>query len=282
LPQADMYISECHGWTAENLDTMKAIADGTRQPEHLQEGRKAQRAIELEEETLFNTHIPVFFCDIPAANELSTEDDGTDTDTKVLNLFMDGDYATARDQMLVNAQKNAAYLEKKDRWIANEIQQRIPEFIQQLPPEMQKKQKLKVVVQMGSVHTPILHHLAPHMKTNRIGDSIMSFSNYDELVRRFRFKKEIPSTLAGKALLEWSIRDTYNNELKNTPDQKITQLLRKIVSPVSEIQLQRFSVALFQARFFDFDSDVKAAFPKVFQQIFAIDIEKEISNIHSQ
>lgn len=115
--QADIYISEQHGWTPDDLAAVRAMAEGTNKPLHLREGRSAETAGDLEDELIYNSHKPIYFVDIPAGHELAEADDGQEDLQRAVNEFALNDFVEAEQSVIQSAKKNAEYLDKKDNFL---------------------------------------------------------------------------------------------------------------------------------------------------------------------
>lgn len=239
--EADIYISEQHGWTQDDLETIRAISAGTQTPAHLRKGQTAQTAGETEDELLYNSHKPVCFVDLPEGHELEKADDGQEDLSRATGEFENNDFEDAIHSTQTAAEKAADFLEQKDQWIAENIKREIPKILEE-HPEFRNKNQIKILVQMGASHLPIRRLVADSFQTRRAGEKDFSFGFYDELIRHKRFSKETPEALPPRALLEIYLKKAFDQEIQAIPHQEFVHALRKQFSALTTDHIHQISV----------------------------------------
>lgn len=278
--EADVYFSEAHGWKQEDAEYLNAISEGTKTPPHMQEGRVAKTALELEEELLFCSHKPVYFVDIPSGHELEDADDGMETLKRAAEEFVYRTFELAEQQTLSAAKKTALFLNRKDKYIADKIREDLPKIIRE-NPTLKEKNKVTALVQMGASHSPIRHHAPREFVASSAEKSTLVFGFEDELIRRYRFEKEIQPDLPAKAVFEHLLREEFADEIERAPDQLFVLGLRDLLKSISREQLQQVSFWVVYRMTSRDDADEKDVIKEVVKRLLQIDLGDFFEGINS-
>ncbi len=285
--RADVYISEQHGWTPDDLQAIRDIATGKRKPLHLAEGRPAKSAGDLEDEIIYNSHKPIYFVDIPSGHELENTDEGQNDLERATNDFSLYDINNAKESLISAANKNAAFLQKKDSWIAKNIGNKIPEILKN-EPALKNKENIKILIQFGASHFPIRRMIDKPMKTTRVKswEQGLAFSYYDKLIQKIRFKRDIPEDLPLKALFEVYFKKIFSDEIKKIPNQLFVRAFKKTFDDNLKMEMvNKISVGIAYQQLTNPSFSEKDALKISVKNIMNVDLEtffKNINNIPSK
>lgn len=228
---ADVIVLESHGWNQGELDLLRDIANGSKIPKHLQEGRTAVDVSEYEEELLYKSGKRVEIIDVPEGNELADEDDGTEQFSEIAQRFIaQGNLSEALNSLQDAAKINAEYIRRKDQFIEEQLK-RLLEHVGK------ESKDSKVLVQMGSTHTGISHDLLKDKSARRVDNEVL-FDFTDELVRAYRFGYRPQEDLVIKALIEQLIKGLFLSELVRIPYLQRAKFFRSTFKNITKEQIE--------------------------------------------
>ncbi len=251
LPQADVYIPECIGWSSVDQAHYDAISESRKTPEEIIEHLKGTTPdmypphdTKLKEfEILYNSHKPITFIDIPLSHPLTQRFNALDAAfLEQLTGHFEDDLESYKNFLKQLAQ----FQTEREEYLLSQFKPRVAELLQN-HPGLKEKAEIKVLVTLGSIHTPVWHFLKksgqktatffktkPHM-----------FSHENEAIRRNMFNNEVNDELVARAYLE-SEFFAHFTPARNEDTEKLAVLMRNVID--------QFSV-----------SDIKNVFDKVEQ-----------------
>lgn len=248
LPQADIYIPEIIGWSSVDQAHYDAISEGRRTPEEIIKSLKVTTPdmypfhdTKLKEfEILYKSHKPITFIDIPLRHPLTQRFNALDAALDSLTGHFEQDLESYKDFI----QKIAQFQKEREAYMLSQFKPKIAELLEN-HPELKEKVDLRILVALGSLHTPIWHAL------KKSGQKTAAFfkskpyihSHENEAIRRNMFGKEVSDELAARAYLE-SEFFAHFTPARNEDTEELAILMRNIID--------QFSI-----------TDIKAVFDKV-------------------
>jgi hypothetical protein len=237
--ECDVYIPERYGWTQRGLEFIRKVADGQIRAERVR-GKPEDPFLEArlsEARMIHNSHKPIAYIDVP--KEQAEPDPWID----VIDLHDKNNFTEALD--VVKDWVRTRYQIQKDRedTILSRLKPTIQELLKEYP-SLKTKNELKVLITLGTMHTPV-HHSVKKEEGDRVTRESRPlptvFAFVQEAVRRLQFGKEIDNDLAAKIYLgdvfTYALfSDDTKNELNNLLEkdsEKGVKLERKIISQFS-------------------------------------------------
>lgn len=226
--QADIYIPESSGWTQEQLDVLRDVANGNidvmQKIPGEEDGSPSHRRDIQFLRMIYNSHKPITLVDIPEAEHKKLE---------VAEANWNGDFS----DILVFEKEQASHLlrpdKEREQYMLDHLEPRVKELIGE-HPSLKDKKEINVLLSLGIAHDPIYIDLKKRGgETVRFfGQSSSVFSFKEEGARRLRFNKPIDDDLTSKMYLEMMFNGSFGRDIdKLTEDyMKFTKLSRKIVS----------------------------------------------------
>ncbi|MBI2637701.1 MAG: hypothetical protein HYW88_02260 [Candidatus Sungbacteria bacterium] len=207
LKDADVYIPEALLWNEEALAGFRDVSAGKKEPQELlkelgvKNTKTRNYAVTLHRlKVLYNSGKPVGFIDLPANTRLAEE------------YFKNITFNLAKSETFNDSirafcdyEKDRARLETmREEHMLNSLGKVLQEIVR-AHPKLAKKEKLNVLLTLGSAHTGVFHGLAMSDKN----EATRSFSTmpyqwgYEtEILRRYRFGKPVDRILASRGLFE--------------------------------------------------------------------------------
>ena len=201
-------------------------------------------------EILYNSHKPITFIDIPLRHPLTQRFNTLDAAfLKSLTGHFENDLESYKNFL----QHLAQFQKEREEYILSQFKLRISELLED-HPELKEMAELKVLVALGSLHTPIWHSLKKSgQKTAAFFKSKpYVYSHENEAIRRNMFSKEVGDELIARAYLE-SEFFAHFTPARDEDTEGLANLMRNIID--------QFSV-----------NDVKAVFDKVEKENNFIDV----------
>lgn len=278
LADADIYVPEVFGWSSVDSGQYVAIAEGRKSPDEI------IRSLEIttpdmypphdtrkkEFEVLYNSHKPIIIIDVPIDHPLKAKFDRLDQ-----SLSLGGNFETDLESYKQFLETLAKLQKEREEFILSQFKEKIKEVIQ-ATPSLHEKDKVKVLMSLGSIHTVIGHTFKKEgVETKTRFNSMPYFFNFEnEVIRRFMFGKEVNNELMAKALLESEIYGHFQLSPEEN-SMHVQQVLRKVVDSFSLDEIKRTMEKLKEdsdptdlfiaiARGKEFDPELKDKFEKLF------------------
>jgi len=202
LDEADVFVPEAYEWRYSLLHMFRDISRGEKNP---QSGCGFSEQVK---NYLFGTQKQVVIVDVPEEEAISHPELYPETDD-IIGRLKYSSYEEAPENFFEDVAINARVdVINREAYMAKHFAEKIKETILRYP-ELQKKDTLKILMQLGRSHSAIYHLLK-----NIGGDHVSRDFRYDmplasesEMVRRVGFKKEVGRELKERALCEALIED---------------------------------------------------------------------------
>ncbi len=245
--KADVYIPEMARWDKDLLEEYNQVSRGKISPEWMVKkyGKSDNSFFAEELNVISDSQKPIIFADLPKEHELVKdykEKDILESFEGAIFSFKDGKFQSALQFMRKHFELRSDYLKKRDRVIQQNLQNKIKELVES-SSELKDKKDIKVLVKLGSYHTPVYHGL------RRKGLSVSrEFANMPEIYtlateasRRqgLTKNKELSDEFVAKALMEKFIEQYIWRATKNS--SKATRVLRKILSKLDLDNIEEIS-----------------------------------------
>ena len=233
--KADIYIPEFFGWNETNLKEFRNIAEGKQQPkefEYLSGFAERQYSI------LYNSHKPITFIDLPKDHQLVNQ---------VLS-HLNKDYLIHRERTsdfqeflgrVKDWHKRWAELQRqRENYMLSQLEPSLKQLLKKRP-ELRQKEKLKVLMSLGSLHTGLYHQL---LKQGRAAARTFSrspyiYSNASELTRRYFFHKDVDDLLAARAWLE-EVLEQEISPIDNVNTEEAWEFLSSVAEEFSLAEIK--------------------------------------------
>jgi len=228
---ADIYIPEARGWNQEQLDVLRAIANGDidvmQKIPGEEDGAPGLRWNIRFIRMLYNSYKPITFVDVP---EIESKKQ------KVLEPNWNGTFSDVLNSIREISAYGLQYTRSREKYMLDHLEPRVKELIEE-HPSLKAKEEINVLLSLGTAHDPIYIDLKKRGgETIRFfGQSSPVFLFMEEGARRLRFNKVIDDDLASKMYLEMIFNGSFGRDMdKLTEDtMKHEKLSRKIISHFS-------------------------------------------------
>ena len=187
LPQlfkdADVYVPERPGWSADIVKDENRLSQGLRSPRYQ---KKPKMAWQLQEQMQWASDKLILLADVPADSELGKEmQEFGQLYIEPMNLFESGDYGKAIASLKNRLRTFITQENKRDKIIADQLTTKINNLLQE-HPEFKEKTNIKILVSLGSTHTPVFHKLKKEGMpiSMKLGRPTLIFDTQSELLRR--------------------------------------------------------------------------------------------------
>lgn len=243
LPQADIYIPESIGWSSVDQAHYDAISAGRKTPEEIIKSLKVTTPdmypthdTKLKEfEILYNSHKPIIFIDIPLRHQLTQRFNALDV------AFLDsltGHFEEDLESYKAFLQKIAQFQKERETYMLSQFKPKIVELLEN-HPELKEKADLRILVTLGSLHTPIWHALKKSgQKTAALFKSKpYVHSHENEVIRRNMFGKEVSDELVARAYLESEFFEHFI-PARDEDTEELAILMRNIIDQFSTIDIK--------------------------------------------
>lgn len=273
LLECDIFIPEQVGWDAKSLELLRDVSRGAitqEQFNNLKAINKEFNAAVLD--LLYNSKKPIVFVDIPKEHKLTKELDRLYQDFKVkfpqtsfdeMVTFMEN---FLRKDDVINRQREDYMLIR----MKSAIQTTIKEF-----PALQRRPSINILLTLGELHTRLYHILdKTALQTQReFKEMPVTFSIDSEVLRRYRFKREVDRDLLVKATFEYVIGDEVERRISTVTSnlEKLHGFLRKIIEQFSEEEMRElgnnFRKPIFSSLFLTKLREKNIRFPRTEQEL---------------
>ncbi|MBI3335540.1 MAG: hypothetical protein HY001_03520 [Candidatus Portnoybacteria bacterium] len=238
--QCDIFIPEQVGWDAKSLELMRTVSRGgimQEQFNNLKAVNKEFNAAVLD--LLYNSKKPIVFIDVPKEHKLSKELAHLYQDFKIKFPRTSFDEMVAfmenflRKDDVINRQREDYMLTR----MKSAIQTTIKEF-----PTLQGRTKINILLTLGELHTRLYHILdKTGLQTQReFKEMPITFGIGAEIVRRYRFKKEVDRNLLVKATFEYLIGGEVERRISQVTSnlEKLHLFMRKLIEKFNEDEMR--------------------------------------------
>lgn len=249
--EADIYIPERPWWGEDIKSVYKDLARGKIDPDSISDPNDTPTA-PLIYKLIHKSGKPILIVDIPKAETelLEKRSQANLCSRWATRLFLQGDLNAALEKMRSYAEILAEVIRERERIIRDNLEKQIKEFLEK-NPKYQKKEELKILVSLGSIHTNVYRQMEKDkMNVSREFNELPQvYKFFDELERRIVLNKSFDDGLLVRALIEniihVSFLDKYRKKYNLGDDtNKEDWLCRKIASQLSLQDIQEISLAV--------------------------------------
>lgn len=262
IADTDIIILEMAGWTQKTLELFNAVSGGTTTPDQALAEMKIKKETDpfydarlKELSDLYGSNKVLLFLDIPKNHQLLEK--YFISLTRCEKALKNGEsFREVLNKVKVLVQNGIDLNVKREEYILNSLKTDIPKFISE-NNDFAKKDKINVLVSMGTGHTGIYHKLKREGAGNisRVfGKLPYSFSLLAEIFRKANFGKEITeedlirlaleiriSLLKVPDSIEWLTNDTRRKAINSFTLEEIRDILenddqKRIWEVVAELQ----------------------------------------------
>jgi hypothetical protein len=198
---ADIFIPEGLGWSQENLEMFRAIANGT-VPRGVRDTTSNLHSYTHGLfDMVYGSKKPIEYIDVPFNHPLMKEFNRL----RSIEFSVEGSFPEFLHNIGDAYRKEAQFQRKREEYMISHLKPRIEELLP-LYPSLKQKHSLNVLLSLGAVHTPVYMHLKRsnhYQKVDRsfsVMPSIYSF--VEEVKRRCMFGKEVNDELLARVFLE--------------------------------------------------------------------------------
>ena len=231
LKDADIYAPELMHWKSAE-PVYRAVSQGSKTPAeavkelHLDD-IEAKGYVLKRLEIIYGSHKPIVFVDLPNDSELIKEYKEISFKPGLENF--EEDMENIRSYM-----ENSANFEKKrEAYMISQLEPKVRETIQK-NPELQNKDRLKILLSLGAMHTNLSHKLKEKgFDMNReFSSGQVVYPFVGEGIRRNMFDKKADEELVSKALLEWLVWIFFRDDFKKKTDDsfELMKMFREVIS----------------------------------------------------
>ena len=251
--ECDIYVPEASGWSPEEKFFTESISEGNPSPENLAIFNKElvrQSAWGEQLSAIYKSKKPILFADISNTDELIRKREEVDElGADFVYLFFRGELDAALKKLRAYAIAFSLRQSAREEKIEENLKNKIKEFLEN-HPEYRQKDKLKVLISLGSGHTPLFQDLKREgLNVSReFNETPQVFSSLAEADRRRVFKKEISDELLAKVIIENILYPYLGSLTDNTNKQD--RVLRKISSQLNLETIRRISETMAKESFF--------------------------------
>lgn len=203
IRDADIFIPEAYGWTADDLDNLKNISSGETRPS---EAFLLVPYLDKVFNALYATNKPVALVDVPSEKTKEMEQRLLDTSPNKQQGFEE-----ALQQIDEALRNNAEILiQDRERYMLDQLGPKIVEVVE-THQELKNKKELTVLLTLGYAHTGMIQELMHDDDIAVTKDLVYPISVFDyshEALRRCFFNKEISHDLKEKVLFEEILMET--------------------------------------------------------------------------
>lgn len=269
--QADVVVPEAWNWDDDTLNYIQGISAGERKPMlspstadqaklalkkmvgWLLSRQRGQdlRPFQAEADALFyNSHKLVMLVDVPKANPISQDIKSLYEKRKKdgyagFQAFTSGspDEAIALERSSINHRIKAAQL--RNNFIQSNLRERLAKLPEEFP-ELKQRQHIKVLVCLGSAHTPVHRALQDeHSAKRSFGQSLTVYSPAHEAERRFAANLPIDDKLVMHAVMYDVMSFLVLDDLSLKVDtERFERIARRLSASFSMEEAQELSTQL--------------------------------------
>ncbi len=244
LQDIDIWFLENAGWTEETEAVFKAFATGKHEVPKNTDPVLKNRLTALSNLGKAGKKIEVGFVDFPEDHPLLKYIDLDPTQAVV--KFLDGKLESAIIEIKSIARKYASVQKVREEYMQKRAEVAI-EHMAQTDPYLQEKinkgEKLNVLMTLGTFHTGVSHNLKKegHVVETQFNHELpFTFSPLHELMRRYRFNKDVDDQLAAQAVCYAALL----SELTFLDGEKAGYVAGKIVRTLKLADIRLISVEL--------------------------------------
>ena len=238
IQESDVVIPEEIGWDQKLLSIYRGISGGkTPIEEYFHYLAKTRKEIEEAKdsfnmaflEALQNSKKAVELIDVPRLHPLHLE---IYAKVHEFSLNTKGGFhqLVARWKKLL--QDGAELQTKREQYMLENLSVLKKSIAERKIPELAGKDKVKILLTLGSYHTMMLHQAKRSGEdATRTGKTLDIFRHIDEVSRRFIFGKEVNDTLIARTIFESLMGTILNYELgKAAPDSSERGLIERRIA----------------------------------------------------
>ncbi|MDP2668832.1 MAG: hypothetical protein Q8P07_03310 [bacterium] len=239
LKDADIYAPELIHWKSAE-PVYRAVSQGSKTPAeaakelHLDDSETKRYTLKRLE-IIYDSHKPIVFVDLPDDSELIKEYKEISFKPGLENF--EEDLESIRSYM-----ENSANFEKKrEAYMISRLEPKVREAIEKYP-ELQNKDRLKILLSLGAMHTNLSHKLKEKgFDMNReFSSGQIVYPFVSEGIRRHMFGKEVGEEFVSKALLESLVWTFFRDDFKKKTDDtfELMKMFRETVSLFSTDEIK--------------------------------------------
>lgn len=244
LQDVDIWLPEDVGWSEEHGVILRAYATGKNEVPEDMDPYMATYLEALRRVGKAGKEVEIGFVDLPEGHPLI---DRLKNDLeKAFRDFQNGSLESAIREIKSSTKKNASAEKVRERYMQYNAKPEIDRILSRnahLREKFKKEGKLNILMTLGTFHTALsrdLHDEGHSVERRFNHDLPFIFPPFHEIVRRYRFNKEVSDQLAAQALLFSAILPPLAF-LKVT---KMEQVAGKIVRAMSLEDIRNVSTKL--------------------------------------
>lgn len=214
-----VYVPETAGWTKQLAKDYTALSSGRMTPRELmvKHGLTDETHWQRELSALYNSKKLVLFVDIPRGKDAYRKY----VEKRGFDLNISEDFGTAMRSMRGYLKNFADAIAFREQYIVDQLAKVKHDIEEGRYSELRGKQDVKALIFLGAAHTPVYHALKKSgTEVSRVfpRNPFVYGAPEVEVLRRFRFDKEVPDELVARALFSkylsqltsgWDETDTY-------------------------------------------------------------------------
>ncbi|OGD83237.1 hypothetical protein A2165_00685 [Candidatus Curtissbacteria bacterium RBG_13_40_7] len=240
--ECDLFIPETFKWHPASLQQFRELAAGEISPEQAaSEGKFSFPSHDWAQNRLiYNSNKPIAIIDVPWDHPIVARAEEVKKNKQSahdnLGKFDFMDSITAHKKAL---EMRALVETDREEYMVANLGEAVKDAVKNYS-QLRGKRRLKVLIEMGSFHTTVFRSLKNlgHMTTKEFSDSPVVYDLQDEVLRRYRFKRQVDDTLIARMIfgeLVWEILYLFNKKRrlmlkKPATDKKLTIFVRAAAS----------------------------------------------------
>ncbi|MDA2921898.1 hypothetical protein MYX07_01385 [Patescibacteria group bacterium AH-259-L07] len=248
--RADIYVLEEYEWTPERKSMLDKLSQGEITLEKVAQEYDIEKSSSWyrEFEIIHNSHKPIVIVDIPERDRefIDKEEETIEMHVKAVVLFIGGKLQGALQKLRSCVINEAELCLAREKRIRENLKKQIRMFLKE-NSEYADKKEVRVLVNLGGVHTSLYHKLKKKKVSvsREFSHLPMVFNSANEAIRREIFKKEVGDELLARSIIECCI---FPRVISITNDSnKADQALRKISSQLTLKDIEQISKNIHEA-----------------------------------
>lgn len=246
LQDCDIYIPEMFGWSPERYAIMNLVSAGKITPEDAARkiGYNPLRApydFQLLK-MLYKSGKPVAFVDYPKGDPKFDEFLRINRRINEIREYwhLGKTFEDIIREVKERIRDSANFNTEREGYMVNNLRKAVSDSVQQNPSLLSKAKQngnLKILMSLGSVHTPVSHEISRSDTDvrSKYSRSPYNWGYLHEGTRKYQLGKNVDDEFAAKMLMEGLIIDVFGNEIEDSlPDyEDRSDVYRKIAGQFS-------------------------------------------------
>lgn len=237
LTQYDVYFPEGAGQDEEAIEKLRAVSRGVISPKEAMRTLKSPFIGHLwgELKAMHNSGIAVGGIDLHGTKANIDKED--ELETKAYNEAEEGNLEAAISYIKQYSQVYGLRQRERENYMVSKFPTAINEILDHYP-QLKEKQNIRILINLGSVHTAVYHFLKRKGYETRRINTDYALTYFNQAVIRSMWGHEVDNSLAARVLLEYVFDLAFDRPSKRLDNVQLARDKRKLIAAFNYEDIQ--------------------------------------------